>query len=60
MTEDWPTTRTYPRTLREAFPDHVTEAYAITRYARRPLNYSDLITIICTVIVISLTLHGLR
>jgi hypothetical protein len=57
---DWPTTRTFPRTLAEAFPNEHTHAYAITKYTLKPLNYSDIVTIICTVIVLSLTIYGLN
>jgi len=56
MNDDWPTTRTYPRSLAEAFPDDPENSCAITVYTSKPLDLSDLITICCTLIVLSLTI----
>jgi len=57
--QDWPTTRTYPRSLAEAFPNDPENSCAITVYTSKPIDRSDIVTICCTAIVLSLTILAL-
>jgi len=57
--QDWPTTRTYPRSLAEAFPNDPENSCAITVYTSKPIDRSDIVTICCTLIVLSLTILAL-
>jgi hypothetical protein len=53
----WPTSRRYPRTLREAFPHDARHAYAIERVAsRRMQSVGGALVIIALVLTLASTL----
>ena len=55
---DWPTTRRFPRTLQEAFPYGEEYAQSVFKCPTRPLNYSDGVTVVCTIIVAFMTVFA--